>query len=339
MLSAAKHNKHAGDAGEAEIMREPVRKCQVDVMGEGSVEKNRDVLRIFALSVRKILEGLDLDFGKLQEIRLRVGMPLILLYDNHEYLVDKKIVSREEINETVEYVCNYSVYAYEEELRQGFVTVQGGHRVGFAGKIVCENDRVKSIKNISFINVRLAHEVIGAANVILPYVYDKGFPMHTLIISPPGCGKTTILRDLVRSVSEGNAYAKGMTVGVVDERSEIAACYMGIPQNKIGMRTDVLDCCPKEKGMIMLIRSMSPKVIAVDEIGQSKDIEALKYVAGCGCKLFVTVHGTRLEDIKSKPFLQDTVKDEIWERYIVLDNVGHVGNINSIYDKKGIRLK
>ncbi|MBO5228570.1 MAG: stage III sporulation protein AA [Lachnospiraceae bacterium] len=303
------------------------------------MDKQKEILRVLSLSLRKYFKGIILDFDKLQEIRLRSGKSLIMLCDNREILCKDYIVSSDDLRETVEYICNYSVYAYEEELRQGFVTIQGGHRVGFGGKVVCENERIKSIKNISFLNIRLAHEVIGCADSVIPYIYENGSLKHTLIISPPGCGKTTLLRDIVRSVSNGNEYGSGMTVGVVDERSEIAACYMGIPQNDVGLRTDVLDCCPKAQGMLILIRSMSPKVLAVDEIGDDKDIEAIRYVYGCGCKVIVTAHGTDLEDIKRKPFLREMVNDELWERYIVLDNNGHVGNIAAIYDKKGIRLR
>lgn len=303
------------------------------------MDKQKEILRVLALPLRKYFENIILDYNRLQEIRLRAGKPLILLCDNRELLKPDYILSPDDLRETVEYICNYSVYAYEEELRQGFVTIQGGHRVGFGGKVVCENEKVKSIKNISFLNIRLAHEVIGCADSVMPHIYEDGSLKHTLIISPPGCGKTTLLRDIVRSVSDGNEYGKGVTVGVVDERSEIAACYMGVPQNDVGLRTDVLDCCPKVQGMLMLIRSMSPKVLAVDEIGDDRDIEAIRYVYGCGCKVIVTAHGTDLEDIKQKPFLKDMVKEELWERYIVLDNSGHAGNIKAIYNQKGIRLR
>lgn len=177
----------------------------------------------------------------------------MVIYKNTEYGIDscgrllKKgaenqavIVTPEDIKETMALVSNYSLYAYEDEIRQGYITIKGGHRVGIAGKTVLENERVKTIQYISFMNIRLSHQVKGCANQVLPYIINEGRLCHTLIISPPCCGKTTMLRDIIRQVSES-----GQSVGVVDERSEIAACYLGIPQNELGIRTDVLDGCPK----------------------------------------------------------------------------------------------
>lgn len=307
--------------------------------------KKEELIKIFSLNVRNILNNLAIDFNKLQEIRLRVLQPLIIIYDNQEYFInnssglshqdtDAYIVTKNEIKETMEYISNYSLYAYEEEIRQGFITIQGGHRIGIAGKVIIENNNVKYIKYISFINVRLAHEVKGCADSILPYIFEEDSIRHTLIISPPRCGKTTLLRDLIRQISSGARGKPGVSVGVVDERSEIGACYMGVPQNDLGVRTDILDCCPKEKGMLMMIRSMSPGVIAVDEIGSSGDIDAIKYVINCGCRLIATVHGSSIEDICTRPHLNRLIKEHIFERFIVLDNKGKMGNIKGIYNSK-----
>ena len=148
-------------------------------------------------------------------------------------------------------------------------------------------------------------------------------------------GKTTLLRDIIRIISNESGMKSSITVGLVDERSEIAACYNGIPQNDIGIRTDIMDCCPKAEGMLMLLRSMSPKVIAVDEIGARKDIEAIEYVINCGCKLLATVHGNSVEDIRSKPLLGRLVRERIFERYIILNNYRNIGNVKEIFDMRG----
>lgn len=313
------------------------------------MEKRDEILRVLALSLRNIVGQAVPDYGNLQEIRIRAEAPLIVIYKNQEFFVGIKneltnnqqeayIVRKNELRETVEYICNYSVYAYEEELRQGFITIQGGHRVGLCGKTICERDNIRSLKHITFLNIRLSHQIIGCADKVLPYIRIESGIAHTLIISPPRCGKTTLLRDIIRSISNGTKKHPGMTVGVADERSELGASYMGLPQNDLGIRTDVLDCCPKAQGMLMLVRSMSPQVLAVDEIGGSADIEAISYVVGCGCKLIVTAHGNDLEDIKKKPYMRDMLSQGVWERFIVLDNNSQIGNIKAIYDKNGVRL-
>lgn len=310
------------------------------------MNKKEELLKIFSIKLRNILTKAELDYELLQEIRLRVNAPLLIVYDNTEYFLteqselditgkDSYILTRNELKETMEYISNYSLYAFEEELKQGFITITGGHRVGIAGKAVLEENRIKSIKHISFINIRLSHQVKGCAEKVIPLIMEGNSCCHTLIISPPCCGKTTLLRDIIRLISNGGEGREGLTVGVVDERSEIGACYMGVPQNDLGLRTDVLDCCPKAKGMLMLIRAMSPRVIAVDEVGSSEDIEAIEYVINCGCKLIATVHGNSLEDIKNKPLLKRLIDDRLFERYILLSNRGSVGHLEEVYDRDG----
>lgn len=308
-----------------------------------------ELLKIFAASVRSVLKKMDLDYNKLQEIRLRTQSPLLIRYEGREYYVnhegklteeqkDSYMISGAEIQETVGYIGNYSLYAYEEELRQGFITVQGGHRVGMAGKIIMEKNDVKTMKYISFINVRLSHQIKGCADRLMPFLTEGSEVKNTLIISSPRCGKTTLLRDVIRQLSDGSTERKGVTVGVVDERSEIAACYMGVPQNDLGIRTDVLDCCPKAKGMLMLIRTMAPQVIAVDEIGGREDMEAIEAVRNCGCKLIATVHGSSIDDIRSKPVLRELLQEKTFERYVLLGNTALAGTITEIYDAQGNRL-
>lgn len=277
--------------------------------------------KIFSLPVRRILQKADLNFGELQEIRMRINSPLMIRQRGKEYKLTEEgkllrcngneqyekenihYVDRCELMETMEYIAGYSLYAYEDELRQGFLTIQGGHRVGVAGKILMEEGKVRSIRYISFLNIRLAHQVEGCADKVMPFIVENGEVCHTLIISPPCCGKTTLLRDVIRQISNGNAWCEGKNVGVVDERSEIGGAYQGVPQNDLGIRTDLLDCCPKAEGMMMLIRSMSPEVVAVDEIGDYGDIKAIESVLNCGCRLIATVHGSSVEDIEKKPLL------------------------------------
>lgn len=299
--------------------------------------KFENVINILTQSIRTELKNLNLDFEHIQEIRLRIGQPAIIICGNQEKKL-KTIVTRKELMEIVDYISNYSLYAYENELRQGFITIKGGHRVGMVGQVLIENGKVKNINHISSLNIRISHEILHAADKLLPYITYNKQVYHTLLISPPRCGKTTILRDLIRQISDGNRWVKGSTVGVVDERSELAGCYQGIPQNQMGMRTDVLDGCPKAEGMLMLIRSMSPQVIAVDELGAPEDVQAMKYAMHCGCKMIATVHGESMEEIQRKPLFEEMIRERCFERYVVLRNGRSIGEIAEIYDKYGKKL-
>ena len=298
------------------------------------VEKIKKVL---GRAINNILEENEISFSKLQEVRLRIGKPLIVIADNIEFILHKTM-EKEDLMEILEYVSNYSLHAFENELKQGFITIEGGHRVGVTGQVLIENGEVKNIKHISSMNIRISHEILNCADVILPYITRNKQICNTLIISPPRCGKTTLLRDLVRQVSDGNRLVKGCTVGVVDERSELGGCYLGVPQNQLGIRADVLDNCPTSKGMLMLIRSMSPQVIAVDELGSTEDIHALEYAMHCGCKMIATVHATSMDEIRSKPLFEQMVKEHRFERYVVLGNKRRIGEINGIYDERGSLL-
>lgn len=313
------------------------------------MDKKQELWKVFSLQLRQILMKMNIEFERLQEIRLRVWEPLLIIYDNREFFVGESgrlntsmnevyIVTPEDIRNTLDFISQYSLYAYEDEIRQGFITIQGGHRVGIAGKVVMEEHGIKTIRHISFLNIRLSHQVKGCGNELLSQIEDDNGIKHTLIISPPRCGKTTLLRDLIRLLSDGVEGRAGVTVGVVDERSEIGACYQGIPQNDLGKRTDILDCCPKAYGMLMLIRSMSPVVIAVDEIGSREDIEAIEYVINAGCTILATVHGNSIEDIRNKPVLRRLVEERIFDRYVVLNNKGGIGHIERIFDAQGNRL-
>ena len=213
----------------------------------------------------------------------------------------------------MQFASDYSIYSVEDELRNGYITIRGGHRIGIAGKALMDNKGVRTLKNFSGLNIRISREKLGIASKILPYILNsKGEFLNTLLVSPPQCGKTTLLRDIIRMISRGVPYMnfRGLKVGVVDERSELGACFQGIPQNDLGPRTDILDCCPKAEGMIMLIRSMSPQVIATDEIGKVEDSIAIEEAMMAGIKLITTVHGRSLENILNKNIVGKLVRSE-----------------------------
>lgn len=304
---------------------------------------------LFPKENRYLWEKLTGRQQELSEIRLRAGQPVILKLNGREYFMSvsgevteqlhsARIVSQREVQGILLHNCQYSPYAYEEEIRQGFLTIQGGHRIGMVGQVVADGQgMVQTLKNISGLNIRIAHEVPGAADELLSRVYKSGRVKNVLIISPPGCGKTTLLRDLIRQLSDGNPYGKGLSVGVVDERGEIAGCHMGIPQNHLGMRTDVLDACPKGSGLMMLIRSMAPDVIAVDEIGGVEDLQAVGYAATCGISVLATIHGSSLGDLADKELWQEIYR--CFELFVVLTkNRGIPGVISQIEEKENAQI-
>ena len=288
------------------------------------------ILHLFPARYRAFWQRTAGEQKTLQEIRLRAGRPVILHSGGREHFLTAQgeptgslsqayCAAERELEEILEHICHYSPYAFEEELRRGFVTVAGGHRVGGAGQAVLEPDgRIRTFKNISYLNVRVSHEVKGAADGVLPDMYGGGSLKSALIISPPGCGKTTLLRDLVRQISDGNVYGPGMTVGVVDERSELAGSFLGKAQNDMGIRTDVLDGCPKELGMLLLLRSMSPQVIAIDELGGDGELAALRQAAVCGCKVLATVHGEDRQDVEYRFGMAADLWERLFDRFLVL---------------------
>lgn len=283
---------------------------------------------------------------RVEEIRIRSGKPLMVCLDGTDYIINKDgsislnnfnpyISTSLNVSKSFQILSNYSVYAIEEELKNGFLTIKGGHRVGVSGKVVYGKNGLETIKDISSLNVRIARAKIGVSDDIMKYIIKNPNTIyHTLIVSPPQCGKTTLLRDIIRNLSNGmtNYKFRGLKIGLVDERSEIASLYNGQPQNNIGIRTDVLDGCKKYDGMILLIRSMSPHVIATDELGDEKDINAIHEALKAGVKVIATVHGEGIDDLNSKPNLKEIIKEKIFERIFILDNSKGVGTIKQILD-------
>lgn len=305
----------------------------------------QSILQIFPAEKRPLFKSVADRERYINEIRMRCEKPILILEGEKEWYLDNNgnytqnlsesvVINKQELEKIIQHVCHYSLYAYEEELRQGYITVAGGHRIGMVGQVVMEDSgKIRTIKHIRGINIRISHQIKGVSAPILSYLYRNGHPKSALIISPPGCGKTTLLRDIIRNMSDGNEYGKGVTVGVVDERSEIAGAFLGQPQNDVGMRTDVLDACPKALGMMLLLRAMSPKVIAIDELGSEAEIEAVRTVAACGSRIIATMHGNDLSDIRRRSGMEQLLKESCFEVLFILGKEKGKCVVKNIYEE------
>ena len=257
-----------------------------------------------------------------EEIRLRVGRPLHLALPEGEQPLPQTRVTREDLEYVLDRATEFSRYTASETLRAGYVTAEGGFRIGLCGTVLAANGKSEGIKDISSASIRIPRIAEDIARPFFPRLLHQGMPVSTVIISPPGGGKTTLLRDLVRLVSDGSELCQPMRVALVDERGEIAAMYRGAPQLPVGRQTDVMDGCEKAAAIPMLLRAMSPQVIAVDEVALSADVEALSAAANCGVVLFATAHGISLSDLKSRPVFRDLLSRGVMERAVIVEGRG-----------------
>jgi len=321
----------------------PMKKLKVQQHMDGIPEK---LVLLFGAPIKDYLTNLPGDTqATVEEIRLRIGQPVIVRSAEGEWCLSERgptrnqaeayHCTRRDVQVLLNQVSGGAMYSLEEELRSGFVTVPGGHRLGFAGQAVMEKSQLKTITHISAVNVRLARQVTGCAQRVLSYILtNTGLPNNTLIISPPQCGKTTLLRDIVRHLSGTG----GIQVGIVDERSEIAGCHRGVPQLDLGSRVDVLDRCPKAQGMVLLVRSMSPQVVAADELGRQEDVAAVLEMRNAGVKIITTVHGSDLAEVKRRPQVEPLISQRIFERYLILSRSQGVGTVEQVLDGSGKKL-
>lgn len=276
------------------------------------------------------------------EIRLRAGQkPLVVCGTRDFFLKDAQEkftlpVTMEEIQAILCLMSQSSLYAFSEQVKRGFLTIQGGHRIGLAGQAIVTDQVVSTLTSISSLNIRIAREVLGCASSILPYLFYEQQLNNVLIISPPRCGKTTLLRDIARQLSTGmdQLGLKGKQVGLVDERSEIAACVQGVPTVDLGPRLDVLDCCPKAIGIMMLIRSMAPDVIITDELGRKEDATAIAEAIHAGVAVITSVHGAGPDDILYRPHIGPLLKNHYFDIYIVLSDQPAPGTVIQIISGK-----
>ena len=287
-----------------------------------------EILNYFPNYIKeKFIHISEKDWENAKEIRIRNGKPIIVSRFDKDIIIDH-IASSEDILRLIENFSENSLYKVQNEINEGFITIKGGHRIGISGTGVIENEKIKNIKYISSLNIRIAREVLGCSNNLLDSLCEEQRENleNTIIISPPGCGKTTLLRDLIRNLSNGYKNLIPKVIGVVDERNEISATYMGQAQNDLGIRSDVMSLCQKTIGIRLMIRSMGPDIVATDEIGTDEDIESIGQAIVSGVNLLVTIHGNSLEDIP-----KELRKKNVFKNVIVLgksERPGFIKNIN-----------
>lgn len=280
------------------------------------------LMKILPRDIYNQIQMDKLDF--LQEIRLRVNRKTIFRYRDEEKIINY-IPSEKEMISILQMLCENSIYSYQNQICNGYITLYGGHRVGIMGSCSIKDGKINNINYISSLNFRITKEIIGSCNEVLKYIISNNEINNTLIISKPGCGKTTVLRDLIRVISN-----IGFNVSLIDERGEIAAMYKGVPQNDVGLRTDVMDNVSKSLGMKIAVRTMAPDVIFADEIGREEDIEAINYGVCSGVKGIFTAHAASLEELIKNETLKKLYDEKVFNKLIFLEKEGKVKNVYTL---------
>ena len=258
-----------------------------------------------------------------EEIRLRVGRPMSVTLPEGELIFGsgEGEVTRQDLETVLEIASQASAHTVLERVKSGFVTVRGGHRLGICGSGVVKEGVLCNLREVSSLNIRIAKEVPGIGERVLARLMENGRLNNTLILSPPGGGKTTLLRDLIRCISDGVLFPP-LRVGVADERGELAAMENGYPQLELGRQTDIMDHCPKDKALLILLRGMNPQVLAVDEITDPADSRALELAVGCGVSVLATAHGAGLEDLRAREVYRSLLRRKVFRRIITIEGSG-----------------
>lgn len=296
-----------------------------------------NILMLLSSNLKNIVSKQSLLLGSdTVEIRLRINSPILIKRIKQDLFLNESYkVSKRDIDETVANLTRNSIHAFEKEIKSGYITIEGGHRVGLGGDCIYESESFKGFKNITSLNIRIAREYRGCSENSIKYFISSSKNIYnTLIIGPPLSGKTTFLRDLCSILSDGckNPYFEGCDITLIDERGEISAIHNGVPQMYVGERTDVLSYCMKREGFLMGIRALSPKVIISDELGSKDDFEILQYALKSGVNIITTAHGFSIEDVKKNLYMKTIIDNNFFDRAIILKNNKKPCIVKEVFD-------
>ncbi len=294
---------------------------------------------IFSAIIEKI------NYSQLNEIRLRVGKPIIVYLGGQAYFLSENGITNNvgstmyctkgDIDNIVFRASECSIYAVNEQIKRGFLTIKGGVRIGLAGTAVCEGNDVKTLKNFTSLVIRIPHKIKNCSLSAFKYILEENKLHNTLIISPPGAGKTTFLRDFISQLSQRNIC---FNVLVLDERGELSAVTENGENMLDSNFADILSFISKSDGFLFGVRSLNPNLIISDEIGAEEDIEAIEYVCNCGVNVIATVHAGSIAELRQKPNFERLISKKLFDRYIVFSSREGPGTYEGIYDKNFVSL-
>lgn len=312
------------------------------------MERFNETVALLSKPLQQLLSGLENNIkSQTYEIRLRSNRP-IMLFGSYgsgflktdqsfctKYDKDCKICTPEELRESFNRICGYSIHTHQNSINEGFVTMRGGHRAGVVGTAVCDSGgKIVSTKDISSINIRIAREIKGCAEKIAE-LFDRSSTGSLIIAGPPSSGKTTVLRDLIRILaSTDRSYC--YKISVIDEREELAAMDGSIMGNDLGISSDILNSYPKSEAVLLAVRTMSPEIIALDEVGNTDEIKAIEQAVNTGVRFILTVHASSFDEIVTRPQIERLINTYSFDRVCLLSNE-KVCTVKAIYDSKEIR--